>query len=190
MKIQFMLGGALALVPAAQPGIAMAQSQEAAASADEATEEGVGEVIVTAQRRKEKLQDVAVSATAFDAGALADKAVTNLADLQNASPALSISDGGITQSINIRGIGLASNSPSVTAGVATYVDGLFQPPIVQANSFYDLASVEVLRGPQGTLVGSNSTGGAIFINTQNPQLDEGLGGYAMFGGGNYCQSAL
>ncbi|OYX93965.1 MAG: hypothetical protein B7X90_00680 [Novosphingobium sp. 17-62-19] len=180
-----MLGGALALALAAQPGIAMAQSQDAAANDATVTDEGLGEIIVTAQRRKEKLQDVAVSATAFDASALADKAVTSLADLQNASPALSISDGGITQSINIRGIGLASNSPSVTAGVATYVDGLFQPPIVQANSFYDLASVEVLRGPQGTLVGSNSTGGAIFINTQNPLLGEGLGGYAVFGGGNY-----
>ena len=190
MKAQLMLGGALALALAAQPGIALAQAQGAGVSDSSATgttadDEGLGEIIVTAQRRNEKLQDVAVSATAFDADALADKAVTTLADLQNASPALSISDGGITQSINIRGIGLASNSPSVTAGVATYVDGLFQPPIVQANSFYDLASVEVLRGPQGTLVGSNSTGGAIFINSQNPLLDEGLGGYAMFGGGNY-----
>lgn len=185
MKSQSTLGCALALVMAAQPEIGLAQSQESGAAASQGADEGVGEIIVTAQRRKEKLQDVAVSATAFDAGALADKAVTNLADLQNASPALSISDGGITQSINIRGIGLASNSPSVTAGVATYVDGLFQPPIVQANSFYDLASVEVLRGPQGTLVGSNSTGGAIFINTQNPLLDEGLGGYAMFGTANY-----
>lgn len=185
MKTQLALGCASALALALQPSIAFAQAQQDTASAPEAIEEGVGEIIVTAQRRKEKLQDVAVSATAFDASALADKAVTNLADLQNASPALSISDGGITQSINIRGIGLASNSPAVTAGVATYVDGLFQPPIVQANSFYDLASVEVLRGPQGTLVGSNSTGGAIFINTQNPLLDEGLGGYAMFGGGNY-----
>lgn len=185
MKTQSMLGGALVLALAVQPGIALAQSQKASVSDAAAVNEGLGEIIVTAQRRKEKLQDVAVSATAFDASALADKAVTNLADLQNASPALSISDGGITQSINIRGIGLSSNSPSVTAGVATYVDGLFQPPIVQANSFYDLASVEVLRGPQGTLVGSNSTGGAIFINTQNPELDAGVGGYAMFGGGNY-----
>ncbi|MEL0211480.1 MAG: TonB-dependent receptor, partial [Novosphingobium sp.] len=185
MKTQFTLGCAMALALITQPGIAFGQVQEDTAATPGDASEGVSEIIVTAQRRKEKLQDVAVSATAFDAGALADKAVTNLADLQNASPALSISDGGITQSINIRGIGLASNSPSVTAGVATYVDGLFQPPIVQANSFYDLASVEVLRGPQGTLVGSNSTGGAIFINTQNPQLDAGLGGYAMFGGGNY-----
>lgn len=185
MKSQFALGCATALALALPSQMALAQSQDNSASDATVPEEGVIEIIVTAQRRKEKLQNVAVSATAFDADSLADKAVTNLADLQNASPALSISDGGITQSINIRGIGLASNSPSVTAGVATYVDGLFQPPIVQANSFYDLASVEVLRGPQGTLVGSNSTGGAIFINTQNPMLEDGVGGYAMFGAGNY-----
>lgn len=182
MKLHLMVGGALALALAMRPDAAWAQQT---AAAPEAASQGVGDIIVTAQRRKEKLQDLPVAATAFDSRSLAAKAVTNLSDLQNASPALSISDGGITQSINIRGIGLASNSPSVTAGVATYVDGLFQPPIVQANSFYDLGGVEVLRGPQGTLVGSNSTGGAIFINTQNPQLDKGLSGYATLGVGNY-----
>src|SRR6185503_1446535 len=69
------------------------------------------------------------------------------------------------------------------AGVATYVDGLFQPPIVQSNGFYDLAGVEVLRGPQGTLVGTNSTGGAIFINSASPKLEE-AGGYGHVGFGN------
>lgn len=153
-------------------------------------EEGLGDIIVTAQRRTERLQDVPISATALDGAGLAAKAVTSLADLQTATPALSISDGGIIQNVNIRGIGLASDSPNVTAGVATYVDGLFQPPIVQANSFYDLAGIEVLRGPQGTLVGSNSTGGAIFINSRNPDLDGGVGGYAQAGYGNYDNVAL
>lgn len=147
--------------------------------------EGLTDIVVTAQRRTERLQNVAISATALDSAALAQKSVTNLADLQTASPALTISNGGIVQTVNIRGIGLASDSPNVTAGVATYVDGLFQPPIVQANSFYDLAGVEVLRGPQGTLVGSNSTGGAIFINSRNPDLTSGLGGYADLSYGNY-----
>ena len=145
---------------------------------------GLGEIVVTAQRRTENLQRVPIAATALDTTQLANKAVARLADLQSAAPSLSVTDAGITQAINIRGIGLASNSPNVTAGVATYVDGLFQPPIVQANSFYDLASVEVLRGPQGTLVGSNSTGGAIFINSKSPSL-RGVEGYADVGGGNW-----
>lgn len=163
-----------------------AHAQQAAAS-DAATQadDTLADVVVTAQRRTERLQNVAVSATALDGAALAEKAVSNLADLQTATPALSISNGGIIQNVNIRGIGLASSSPNVTAGVATYVDGLFQPPIVQANSFYDLASVEVLRGPQGTLVGSNSTGGAIFINSRNPDLGAGVGGYGELSYGTF-----
>ena len=163
-------------------GLSPAAAQEAEPPAAE--EQGLAEIVVTAQRRTERLQDVPVSATALDAEALEQNAIATLADLQTASPSLSITDNGITQNVNVRGIGLASDSPNVTAGVATYVDGLFQPPIVQANSFYDLAGVEVLRGPQGTLVGSNSTGGAIFINSRNPDLTE-LGGYAELAYGTY-----
>ena len=162
--------------------VAPASAQEAAGAQ---AEEGLIDIVVTAQRRTERLQNLAISATALDSAALAQKSVTNLADLQSAAPALTISNGGIVQTVNIRGIGLASDSPNVTAGVATYVDGLFQPPIVQANSFYDLASVEVLRGPQGTLVGSNSTGGAIFINSRNPDLNAGIGGHADISYGNF-----
>jgi iron complex outermembrane recepter protein len=142
------------------------------------------EIVVTSQRRVENLQDVPIAATALDADAIESKAVMQLADLQAAAPSLSITNAGQTQSVNIRGIGLASNSPNATAGVATYVDGLFQPPIVQFNSFYDLRGIEVLRGPQGTLVGTNSTGGAIFINSMNPELAESSG-YARIGVGNY-----
>ena len=101
---------------------------------------------------------------------------------------LTITDAGLTQSVNIRGIGLSSGSPAVANGVATYVDGLFQPPIVTTNRFYDIANVEVLRGPQGTLVGSNSTGGAIFINSHNPVLNE-WGGYGEASAGNYSDAA-
>ncbi|WP_308366242.1 MULTISPECIES: TonB-dependent receptor domain-containing protein [unclassified Microbulbifer] len=142
------------------------------------------EVAVTAQRRTENLQDISVAASAFNADALKAKAVSRVSDLQNVAPSLSITDAGITLNVNIRGIGIASNSPNVTAGVATYVDGLFQPPIVQANSFYDLESIEVFRGPQGTFVGSNSTGGAIFINTRDPELGT-FGGYGQIGAGDY-----
>lgn len=142
------------------------------------------EIVVTSQRRVENLQDVPIAATALDAEAIETKVVVQLADLQSAAPSLSITNAGQTQSVNIRGIGLASNSPNATAGVATYVDGLFQPPIVQFNSFYDLRGIEVLRGPQGTLVGTNSTGGAIFINSRSPELG-GSQGYAQIGLGNY-----
>jgi iron complex outermembrane receptor protein len=142
-------------------------AQDKAATRDDA---GLEEVVVTAQRRVESLQDVAIAATAIPGEQLRAKAVDRLDDLQFAAPSLIITDSGLVQSVNIRGIGLASGSPQVTNGVATYIDGLFQPPIVTTNSFYDIANVEVLRGPQGTLAGANSTGGAIFITTNNPQL--------------------
>ncbi|MCW2413307.1 MULTISPECIES: TonB-dependent receptor [unclassified Sphingobium] len=132
--------------------------------------EGLEEIIVTAQRREENLQKVAVAATALSGQGLVEKGVTRVDELQTVVPSLSVTDAGLTQNVNIRGIGLASGSPAVANGVATYVDGIFQPPIVTTSSFYDIATVEVLRGPQGTFVGSNSTGGAIFINTRNPNL--------------------
>ncbi len=163
-----------------------------AQSADQNTTAGaplLEEITITSQRRVENLQDVPIAVTAMSGDQLAGKAVVRLSDLQFASPALSITDAGLTQSVNIRGIGLASGSPAVANGVATYVDGLFQPPIVTTNKFYDIASVEVLRGPQGTLVGSNSTGGAIFINTQNPILNQ-FGGYAEISAGNYNEATV
>lgn len=146
------------------------------------------EIVVTAQRRAESAQTVSIAVTAFSAEGLKDKAVVRLDDLQFASPALTITDAGLTQSVNIRGIGLASGNPAVTNGVATYVDGVFQPPVSTTGTFYDMAGVEVLRGPQGTFVGSSSTGGAIFINSRSPELDN-TNGYAQASLGNYSSKS-
>lgn len=143
-----------------------------------------GEIVVTAQRRTESSQKVAIALTALSGDQMAEKAVVVQRDLQNIAPGLSIVKAGLTESINIRGIGLASGSPQVANGVASYVDGLFQPPITQSFDLYDIQSIEVLRGPQGTLVGSNSTGGAIFINTKRPELGK-LGGDATAEYGSY-----
>ena len=164
------------------PDRAAAQSQEDVGAVD--TNRGLEEIVVTAERREENLQDVPIAATALTGDQLQDKGVQRIADLQYAAPSLSITDQGLTQSVNIRGIGIASGSPAVANGVATYLDGVFQPPVLTSSSFYDIASVEVLRGPQGTLVGSNSTGGAIFVNTQNPTTDR-IKGYAQAHYGSY-----
>lgn len=164
--------------------IETAAAQEQTAPAAEQQDRGLDEIVVTAERREANLQSVPLAATALTGEQLEDKGVQRLADLQNAAPSLSITDQGLTQSVNIRGIGIASGSPAVANGVATYLDGVFQPPILTASSFYDIGSVEVLRGPQGTLVGSNSTGGAIFINTQNPTTDR-VKGYAQAHYGSY-----
>ena len=156
-----------------------------------AKDEVVQEVIITSQRRSVKMQDTPISATVLTGDQLKDKSVTRMSDLVAAAPALQVTEGGMVASMNIRGIGLASGSPQVANGVATYIDGLFQPPIVGAGSFYDIANVEVLRGPQGTLVGSNSTGGAVLITTQNPKLGgTAVSGYVEAGIGNASAKSL
>lgn len=142
---------AIALVAStAQPAMAQAEIQED----ESASSQAPAEIIVTAQRREENLQDIPIAATALSGENLDAKAVQSIEDLQYAAPSVSITDQGLTQSVNIRGIGIASGSPAVANGVATYLDGVFQPPILTSSSFYDVASIEVLRGPQGTLVGS------------------------------------
>lgn len=142
------------------------------------------DIVVTAQRRSENIQKVSIAITAISGDQLADKAVATERDLQNVAPGITITKAGLTESINIRGIGLSSGSPQVANGVATYIDGLFQPPITQSSELYDIQNIEVLRGPQGTLIGSNSTGGAVFINTKRPVLGQ-VGGEANLEYGSY-----
>ena len=146
-------------------------------------------IVVTGQKRDEDLQDISVAATVLSGESLANRGVDRFDDLQTVAPSLSVTDAGLTQSVNIRGVGLASGSPSAANGVATYFDGVFQPPIVTTNSFYDIASVEVFRGPQGTFVGSNSTGGAVFINSASPELSR-VEGYVQGEYGNYDRVGL
>jgi len=155
--------------------LAALMTASAALAADETGTTTIDEIVVTGQKREENLQQVAAAATVIGGSSLQERGITRLDGLQNAVPSLSITDAGLTQSVNIRGVGLASGSPNAANGVATYFDGVFQPPIVSTNSFYDIGAVEVFRGPQGTFVGSNSTGGAIFINSRDPELGEASG---------------
>lgn len=172
----------------AAPALAQ-QAQTEAPAAPAASTGQVGDIVVTAQRRRENVQSVNIAVTALSGDALAEKSVHRALDLQTATPGLTISRSGITDSFNIRGIGLASASPQVTNGVATYIDGVFQPPIVSNGQFYDMAGAEVLRGPQGTLSGANSTGGAVYLTTQRPQLGT-TGGYVSANYGNYNNAGV
>ena len=166
-------------------GAAYAQDTAPAKPNEGAEAQQLKEVVVTAERRTENLQTTPIAASVLDASALNRKGVVSLADLQNATPALSITNTGLVANVNIRGIGLDSGSPQVVPGVSSYRDGLWQPPVTTTTAFYDIGSVEVLRGPQGTFVGSNSTGGAIFINSRSPDFD-GLHGQVEVLGGNYA----
>ncbi|GAB5451149.1 MAG: TonB-dependent receptor [Halioglobus sp.] len=128
------------------------------------------EVIVTAQKRSQSLQDVPISVQAIDSDQLQQNSVTELSDLARLAPGLSLAN---TQSAPGAGLGLRGVSTS-TLGVGTenstaiYVDGVYQPGPSAIARLVDIAQVEVLRGPQGTLFGRNAAAGAVNIRTVTP----------------------
>ncbi len=140
------------------------------------TEMVLEEVLVTATHRELSSQDVAASLSAVGEEQLRALRITRADELQNYIPNLSIKPTSIgSASYNIRGVGEAIDDISVESGVGVYVDGIYIPRMGPAGGIlFDLARVEVLRGPQGTLYGRNSAGGAISYISREP--DEELGG--------------
>jgi iron complex outermembrane recepter protein len=143
------------------------------------------EVVVTAQKRSESMQEVAVSITAVDGDTLSAMNVRNTAQLAEITPNLTIQTDRPGQSFPaIRGIGTPIKGPGVDQGVAMYLDGV-QVDSSGANllSVVDLAQVEVLKGPQGTLYGRNAVGGVINMVSRQPA--EEFEGSVKAGFGNY-----
>ncbi|MEP1471929.1 MAG: TonB-dependent receptor [Halieaceae bacterium] len=146
------------------------------------------EVIVTARKREEAIQDVPVSITAFTGSQLRDAGITNLKELGYQTPGLQIDQGSGAQ-IWIRGIGQRDDGARVDGPVGVYVDGLYLPRRDgQLLDLIDVQSVQVLRGPQGTLFGKNTTAGALLVTT-NPPADT-LSGFAEGRVGNYGRQDL
>jgi iron complex outermembrane recepter protein len=161
-----------------------ADAQTAAAPAGEAPAEE-NEVVVTAERRNQNLQDVPISATVLNAADLTRRGVGNIADIQQVAPSVAINTFNRSTFINIRGVGIAQSAPTSNPGVAYYVDGQLYPhEQFIGQSFYDIGSIEVLRGPQGTLTGQNSTGGAIYVRTPEPDYHD-FSGYGDVTVGEY-----
>jgi outer membrane receptor protein involved in Fe transport len=133
------------------------------------------EIIVTAQKREENIQDVPIAVSAFSASALEEQRLDGAYDLQNAVPNLVFSGGtGSTPNFNIRGVGSANGIGSTgDSGVLPHHNNV---PLTVSRmgvvDFYDIERLEVLRGPQGTLYGRNATGGVINVITAKPQLGE------------------
>ena len=143
------------------------------------------EVVVTAERRTTNLQTTAVAAAVLSGEQMQNKGVTNIETLQFSMPSVTVQNSGQGNSFNIRGIGKTENNSNIGVGVITYRDGVATfPAYFQNEPFYDIQSLELLRGPQGTFAGQNATGGAVFINERNPDLD-GFGGYASAQYGSY-----
>lgn len=153
-----------------------AYAQTAQTAVAEANDEPALEVVVvTAQKRTENLQDTPIAVSVLGAQALEDRGVKSLADLGNGViPSLKVAPffsrpGALI--MNIRGIGVLSdsNQPARDQGVGVYVDGVYLGrPQGLGVALYDIASIEVLKGPQGTLFGRNTSGGAVNIVTKKP----------------------
>ena len=174
---------------AAPCGAFAADATAAAASAGSTATD----VVITARKREETVQKVPLAVTALGAAALEQKAVVSAADLQYHVPSLQENNGayflGAEPSFVLRGLSTTAPGTNADPSVASYFN---EVPLLNtrqmANEFYDLASVQVLRGPQGTLFGKNSDGGAILFTPQHPtHRNEG---FAQLEGGNYNQRQL
>ena len=140
------------------------------ALSDDEERGGIEEVIVTAERQASSIQDTAISITAFDDTLIEALNLRNQEDLQNYIPATTIQP----YDISIRGIGRMFRALGGDPGVGTYVDGAYSVDFGIAstdNGLYDLERIEILRGPQGTLYGRNSIGGAVNFITAKPSQD-------------------
>jgi iron complex outermembrane receptor protein len=147
-------------------------------AAQEAEKPVFEEVIVTAQKREQSIYDVPVAISAFSADMVEKQGITSLTDVGKFVPNLNVTEfsAGHTSSANpfIRGIGLQDHLITTDPGVGVYVDGVYLGRQVGQNwNLTNIERVEVLRGPQGTLYGRNSIGGAINIITRRPGDEEG-----------------
>lgn len=169
-------------------GGAMAQSAPPAdKQGGDATATQGDDIIVTAQRRNEDLMKTAVSATVLTGQQLDHKGVVDVDALQFVMPSVVVNNFGQGNDFNVRGIGKAEHNTQTTTGVITYRDGVPSfPGYVQKEPYFDVANIQVLRGPQGTIVGQNATGGAVFVNTTDPIIGGGMHGYIQVQGGNYA----
>ncbi|MBM0104881.1 TonB-dependent receptor [Steroidobacter sp. S1-65] len=136
---------------------------------------GLEEIIVTAQKRAESIQDVPIAVSAFSADALEEQRLDGAYNLQNAVPNLVFSGGtGSTPNFNIRGVGSANGTGSTgDSGVLPHHNNVpLTVSRIGVADFYDVERIEVLRGPQGTLYGRNATGGVLNVITARPNLAE------------------
>ena len=151
-------------------GGALALSLTAVAAEEPAASGTLEEVVVTAQKRSESLQNVPLSVTAFNGNQLADAGVTSFRDLGQIVPTLSIGNAVGFSFAYLRGVGSTGIGPGIELPVSFYLDGVYYASTVSP-TFYDFANIdhiEVLKGPQGTLFGRNATGGLIQIVTKDP----------------------
>jgi outer membrane receptor protein involved in Fe transport len=148
---------------------------------------GLEEVVVTAQRREESAQGVGIAMSVLSGQSLADKAITYVNDLQNAVPSLQVEPafGSSQPQFRLRGVGFIDYTSNNTSPVGVSLDGVaFALPIQTQGQLFDIDRVEVLRGPQGTLYGRNTTGGEINFISNRPTAETHAGASLEYGSHN------
>lgn len=165
------------------------------ADAQDVSVKGIEEVVVTAQKRQQNVQDVPISISAFSGEMLQDRGVTNVSQLGALSPNVNLDSGvAFTSSTavlaaSIRGIGASDFAFNIDPAVGVYIDGVYLARSVGANQdLLDVDRIEILKGPQGTLFGRNTIGGAISIVTRDPSGEFGVRGDVTVGRYNSMQT--
>src|SRR3546814_5606343 len=169
---------------------AYAFAQDAAAPADTGTaiddSDYGNDIIVTASKRSQTLQDTPVAVSVTSAAQLEDAQIRDLIDLQTAVPSLRVSQLQSSANTNfiIRGFGNGANNAGIEPSVGVFIDGVYRSrSAAQIGDLPNVERIEVLRGPQSTLFGKNASAGVISIVTQKPQYE--FGGSAEVTYGNY-----
>ena len=162
-----------------------AAAPAASASADDAG--GLQEIVVTAERREESAQNIGIAMSVLPGESLANKFINNVNDLQNAVPSLQVEPafGSSQPQFRLRGVGFIDYTSNNTSPVGVSLDGVaFALPIQTQGQLFDIDRVEVLRGPQGTLYGRNTTGGEINFISNRPTAESHAGFSLEYGSHN------
>ena len=157
----------------------LAQVAPAASAPADAAAPSIGDIVVTAQKREQRLQDVPVVVTVLNAQQLESAQVKSVNDLVVLTPGLNVStnQGESTTIARIRGVGNVADNPGLEQSVGLYIDGVYRPRNgVSFNDLGELSDVEILKGPQGTLFGKNTIAGVIQITTLRPSFKFGATG--------------
>ena len=176
---RLLIGVSTLAVAAILPGLAVAQSEPTASSTTT-----IDEIIVTAQRREQAAQDVGIALSVLSGESLVQQGISSVNQIQNATPNLEVEPafGGGAAQFRLRGVGFQDYASNNSPTVGLYVNEVAYPvPVMTQGLIFDVDRVEVLRGPQGTLYGRNTTGGAISFVTKRPTAAPSAGLMAEWG---------
>lgn len=170
------MGGGLLLCAAAMPTLAQAQDARSQPASDPGSADGISEIVVTAQKRSQSVQDVGITMSALSADALAQANVTDVTDIVGLVPSVQANYGAGQVAFNVRGIGTNDFAGNLDSPIAVNLDEVYQSKTFMTGLLlFDVDRLELLKGPQGTLFGRNATGGTVNFYTRRPLDTFGAG---------------